>query len=289
MTANMLRTGGAGAPGPSWRPCRGGRRGGGSLAGSARLPGAVHRRAHAPRAGHDQEGAWRVRLRRTLHRVRSGRRLHSQGRSAIGQDGVELPRSGVRTWAQIRLPKRFEVRSASVEYSVEWARPALRAPAQVEPAPGPRRRIRRTRRRSAQRTDRSLAPSSFRTPSSRTKLARSPWQARFLRGAPGAIRHRVCPRSEATPGSGCHQEPAPPEGLRGACSRRCASRCRGRAQCSPNLIVKNGSEIRSRISGGSQHPCRRNPAAAEPPGAGDPAVAGSPARLHNRDGAVSAR
>jgi hypothetical protein len=55
---------GPGAPGPGGRPCRGGRRGDRPPIGSSRLPGAVHRGAHAPGAGRAHEGAWRVWLSR---------------------------------------------------------------------------------------------------------------------------------------------------------------------------------------------------------------------------------
>ena len=55
---------GPAAPGPGRGPCRGGRRGDRPPVGSSRLPGAVHRRAHAPGAGHAHESAWRVWLRR---------------------------------------------------------------------------------------------------------------------------------------------------------------------------------------------------------------------------------
>ena len=47
-------------------PCRGGRPGSGPPCGSARFPGAVHRRAHVPGAGHGHAGPRRVRLGRAL-------------------------------------------------------------------------------------------------------------------------------------------------------------------------------------------------------------------------------
>src|ERR1019366_1049786 len=94
---------GPAAPGPRRGPCRGGRRGDRPPVGSSRLPGAVHRRAHAPGAGHAHESAWRVWLRRARRRLRAGRCLRAQGSGAVRREtderaGRDLPFCGRLRW-----------------------------------------------------------------------------------------------------------------------------------------------------------------------------------------------
>src|SRR5712691_4204633 len=81
----------------SWR-----RRGGGPPVGSARLPGAVHRRAHVPGAGRAHEGAWRVWLHRALRRVRAGRCLRAEGRGAVQREPGEGTGRGLPLGGQLR-------------------------------------------------------------------------------------------------------------------------------------------------------------------------------------------
>ena len=99
MTADLLRTGwGQAAARPGRDPCRGGRPGGGPAGGPAQLPGAVHRRAHVPGAGHGHAGPWRVRLRRARCGICPGRCLPGQGCGAVqrGARRKAWTRSSVR-------------------------------------------------------------------------------------------------------------------------------------------------------------------------------------------------